>query len=54
MILSTHAEAVTREGTRVKGRKWMTVLAALCVCMAVLPRADAEKKRALGFLSGIM
>ena len=28
-----------------KGRKWMTVLAALCVCMAVLPRADAEKKR---------
>ena len=28
-----------------KGRKWMTVLAALCVCMAVLPRADAEKKK---------
>ena len=45
MILSTHVEAVTREGTRVKGRKWMTVLAALCVCMAVLPRADAEKKK---------
>lgn len=47
MILSTHAEAVTREGTRVKGRKWMTVLAALCVCMAVLPRADAEKKKSV-------